>query len=198
MVNLDVWGAALKEAENPELRDTGLWAKSFAEADGDEAKARAAYVKAKVGPLQSSTPSAPPLKADRGWCPVCQEQVDMDALYCMSCQSNFAARGLSPTRYRSDAVNPGQPRSSSQPIYTSDYVQIVRTAKSRGTYIILGILFGMLGIHNFYAGRYMRGSLQLASTCLLGWFVVGLFITAFWVLIDLFNVTEDGEGIRLS
>jgi hypothetical protein len=37
----------------------------------------------------------------------------------------------------------------------------VKTAKSRGVYIILGIFFGTLGIHNFYAGYHEKGSLQI-------------------------------------
>ena len=77
--------------------------------------------------------------------------------------------------------------------------QIVKTAKSRGIYILLALFFlGMLGAHNFYAGRYLRGALQLLCTCILGWFVVGLVITFIWVLIDLFTVTEDGDGVPLA
>lgn len=247
----DIWAEALNEAENPEMRNGGLWARSFAQADGDENKAKAAYIRSRVQELEAADATIPPppvkkasgwcpncqtecaidstecpkcrssfasdsiyklldrkpenaqppiqKKNDRGWCPVCQEPLDMDALYCTACKSNLSARGLYPQKYRSDAVNPGQPRQSTQNnTYSPHGVQIVQTAKSRGTYIILGILFGMLGIHNFYAGRYLRGALQLCSTCILGWFVIGLFITAFWVLIDLFTVTEDSEGIRLT
>ncbi|CAN7407944.1 TM2 domain-containing protein [Acidovorax sp. LjRoot74] len=72
--------------------------------------------------------------------------------------------------------------------------QLVKSAKSRGIYIILGLFFGLLGVHNFYAGRLGIGLAQLLITCILGWFVVGLFITAIWVLIELFTVTKDGAG----
>ena len=70
----------------------------------------------------------------------------------------------------------------------------MKSAKSRGVYIILGLFFGMLGVHNFYAGRLGYGVAQLLITCILGWFVVGLFISAIWVLIELFTVKEDGAG----
>jgi hypothetical protein len=35
-------------------------------------------------------------------------------------------------------------------------VVMVRATKSRGVYIILGLFFGCLGIHNFYAGHNGR------------------------------------------
>lgn len=247
----DIWAEALNEAENPEMRNGGLWARSFAQADGDENKAKAAYIRSRVQELEAADANVPPPPSKkttgwcpncqtecaidstecpkcrssfasdsiyklldrkpenaqpsiqknngRGWCPVCHEPIDLDALYCSACNSNLAARHLSPLKYKPTSPAPNAQQGHSQNnSYSPRGVQIVQTAKSRGTYIILGILFGMLGIHNFYAGRYLRGALQLCSTCILGWFVIGLVITAFWVLIDLFTVTEDSEGIRLT
>lgn len=196
MSNQDIWAEALKEAENPELRDAGLWAKSFAEADGDDAKSRAAYIKAKVNSASSRPePTTSQMASDRGWCPVCHDRMDLDSRYCSSCNSSLSARGLSPLKYR-----PTGPSMLSQqaPSGTQGF-QIVKTAKSRGIYILLALFFlGMLGAHNFYAGRYLRGALQLLCTCILGWFVIGLVITFIWVLIDLFTVTEDGDGVPLA
>ncbi len=85
-----------------------------------------------------------------------------------------------------------------KPVSVGSDRQIVKTAKSRGIYIILGIFFGLLGIHNFYAGRYGVGAIQLLITGILGWFVVGLFITAFWVIYELFTVKADGSGDLMS
>lgn len=53
MTNHDIWADALSEAEAPHRRDAGLWAKCFAEAGGDEARAKAAYVQARVGAPQA-------------------------------------------------------------------------------------------------------------------------------------------------
>ena len=72
------------------------------------------------------------------------------------------------------------------------------SSKSRGTYIILGILLGGLGIHNFYAGRYGAGAAQLIITLTLGWIGVGLIIVGIWIICELFAVTEDGEGKPMS
>ena len=96
--------------------------------------------------------------------------------------------------------------------------------KSRGVYIILGILLGTLGIHNFYAGHYRNGSIQICLTLLIGGcaycleslsansgeetdiFLVGvlpvivtvgclaLLIT---ILMDLFTTVSDSEGRKL-
>ncbi len=57
----DSWAAAMKEAESPADRDPALWAKCFAENEGDEQRAKAAYMRAKVA--ASPPPAAPPAVA---------------------------------------------------------------------------------------------------------------------------------------
>jgi len=47
----DIWAAALSEVEGPSRR-TGLWARAFAESQGNEAAAKAAYIKYRVDELQ--------------------------------------------------------------------------------------------------------------------------------------------------
>jgi TM2 domain-containing membrane protein YozV len=74
----------------------------------------------------------------------------------------------------------------------------VRVAKSRGVYIILGIFLGLLGIHNIYAGRYGVGVAQLLITIFLSWTIIGLFVVAVWVIVELFSVATDGNGVALS
>ena len=73
-------------------------------------------------------------------------------------------------------------------------IQAPPSSKSRGTYIILGILLGGLGIHNFYAGRYGAGAAQLIIMLTLGWFGIGIVIVGIWIICELFAITEDGEG----
>lgn len=181
MASNDLWAAALAEAESGQGRDPGLWARCFAEANGDEGKAKAAYVKAKV---EASNPIT-----KMGYCPSCASIVPMDAASCM-CGANFMGSGWKPTEFKPKALPYGSNR--------VDDTQLVKTAKSRGIYIILAIFFGMIGIHNFYAGRYGRGAAQLVITAVLGWFVIGLVITALWCLVDMFTVTTDGDGHRMS
>ncbi len=115
-------------------------------------------------------------------CPFCSKTIPTSATICSFCGDDvsFGARGASGIN-----VAPTSQR-------------FVRTAKSRGIFIILGVLLGLLGIHNFYAGYYGKGAVQLAITSILGWlFYIGIIITAIWVLIDLFTVTEDADGNKM-
>jgi len=75
---------------------------------------------------------------------------------------------------------------------------VVRPTKSRGIFIILGLFFGCLGVHNFYAGYYAKGAAQLAITILLGWFIIGFVVTAVWALIEICIVTEDADRERMT
>jgi TM2 domain-containing membrane protein YozV len=71
----------------------------------------------------------------------------------------------------------------------------VVVAKSRGIYIILGLfLGGLLGVHNFYAGRFWPGVFQMLITIFTFWLVFPLLIVAIWVILELCLVTKDGKG----
>lgn len=65
---------------------------------------------------------------------------------------------------------------------------------SRGVYIILGIFLGLLGIHNFYAGRMKQAVWQLVLDVLLCWTLVVPVGIAIWVIVELCTVTADGKG----
>jgi TM2 domain-containing membrane protein YozV len=181
MSDNDAWAQAMEEAQSVGQRDKGLWARCFAEADGDEGKAQAAYVKARV---KTSAPVQPAAPQREGYCPNCGAECRMEAPFCSKCKAVFDATGWRPVAERPSSA---QAMQSAAP-------RLVKSAKSRGIYIVLGLFFGMLGIHNFYAGRLGIGLAQLLVTCILGWFVVGLFITGLWVLIELFVVKKDGAG----
>ena len=71
--------------------------------------------------------------------------------------------------------------------------------KSRSVYIILGLLCGGWGIHNFYAGYMGRGIAQLLIVVLAGWrFYPLAVIVGAWVIIEICTVTKDAEGNSLS
>lgn len=57
----EVWESALKELDSNK-RNEGLWAKCFAECNGDEGKARAMYLKEAVGRLNSKASISEPLR----------------------------------------------------------------------------------------------------------------------------------------
>lgn len=170
----------LQEAANPERRDPNLWAKCFVEAEGNEGKAQALYVKAKTAAAKP-IPEAP----TSGWCPNCCNECQLDASNCQKCGAVFESGGWMPTPYKPSS----RPSAEPQPTH-----QVFKTAKSRGVYIILGLFLGCFGIHNFYAGRYTAGAIQIIITLLLGWLVVGFVVTGIWALIELFTVKTDGAG----
>jgi TM2 domain-containing membrane protein YozV len=66
-------------------------------------------------------------------------------------------------------------------------------AKNRTTFLLLGILFGALGAHSFYAGSTKKGFVQLGITVLsLGF--AGLMVWI-WAVIDICTITTDNDGI---
>jgi TM2 domain-containing membrane protein YozV len=115
-------------------------------------------------------------------CPDCNKQVSTEAVVCPGCGRPMKAPSSG-----------GRMTGVQQPTPI-----VVTAAKSRGVYIILGLLLGLLGIHNFYAGYYRIGAVQLIITLLLGWVYLGIFITGLWVIVDLFTVTEDADGRAMS
>ncbi len=70
---------------------------------------------------------------------------------------------------------------------------LIRTAKSRGIYIILGIFLGALGVHNFYAGYYARGAVKLALMVVFTNLLVGAFV-AIWAIAEIITTKTDANG----
>ena len=117
-----------------------------------------------------------------------------DLLYCEEgADTWFSLSDLQPM------LEPAPPHSSPQTLRSiHQQPQLVRTAKSRGIFIILGLFLGCLGLHNFYAGYHGRGAAQLIITCLLGVFVIGLVITVLWSLVEIISVSIDANGDKMS
>jgi TM2 domain-containing membrane protein YozV len=75
--------------------------------------------------------------------------------------------------------------------------------KSRIAYILLGVFLGLLGIHNFYAGRTGSGVAQLLITLIsipLMFFCIGfvtIFVPVVWVLVEMIVVDEDGNNVPM-
>jgi hypothetical protein len=65
--------------------------------------------------------------------------------------------------------------------------------RSRLTYILLGVLLGAFGGHNFYAGYTKRAVIQLLITLLSCFF--GAVISWIWAIVEVCIVTEDDDGI---
>lgn len=68
--------------------------------------------------------------------------------------------------------------------------------KGKMTFVMLGVLLGGLGAHNFYAGYKKKAVAQLCITALtLGY---GAPMAWIWALIDVCTVERDSEGIQFK
>jgi TM2 domain-containing membrane protein YozV len=93
-------------------------------------------------------------------------------------------RSITPSRGISFAgYNP--PSAAETPLYIQ--------RRSRLTYILLGVLLGAFGGHNFYAGYTKRAVIQLLVTVLSCFF--GGIISWIWAIVEVCTVTQDDDGV---
>jgi TM2 domain-containing membrane protein YozV len=65
--------------------------------------------------------------------------------------------------------------------------------RSRMTYILLGVLLGAFGGHNFYAGYTKRAVIQLLLTVLTCF--TGAAVSWIWALVEVCMVKQDDDGV---
>jgi TM2 domain-containing membrane protein YozV len=96
-------------------------------------------------------------------------------------------------QYGNFRQDPGQPQGQAmyQPI-------VVGAAKSRVSFILLGLFLGGLGIHNFYAGYNSKGITQLLLNLFLFWTIIVPIGIGIWVLIEVITVDHDANGFRMT
>lgn len=71
-----------------------------------------------------------------------------------------------------------------------------RQPKSRTTYIMLGILLGGLGAHNFYAGYIGRAIGQLCLSIFTLFYLA--VVSWIWAIVEICIVDKDSAGIQFS
>ena len=137
-------------------------------------------------------------------CEYCNNPIPPGVTTCPACGAQVRQQPPPPPQYgqpqQTQFVPPqyGQPQQTQfvPPQYGQQpygQPQYAGPAKSRVTYIILGLLLGGLGIHNFYAGYAGRGVAQLLITLLTSWFG-GFVIIWIWVIIEICTVSVDASG----
>jgi len=62
-------------------------------------------------------------------------------------------------------------------------------AKNRSLFMLLGLLLGAFGVHNFYAGYILRGAFQLGLTCATLFY--GGILSWCWALVEILVVSRD-------
>ena len=86
---------------------------------------------------------------------------------------------------------------------------MVTVSRNRGVYIILGLLFGGVGFHNFYAGHKVRGAIKMGIFLIAfavdaslrfytGFAIVALALFWLWALIEIITVKKDAGGSAMS
>ena len=158
-------------------------------------------------------------------CPWCKQHYSVDDSFvgqkieCSVCGRYFTV-GNPPD---SQNYNPPPPPQCSHPIQQRVvYIQAQSRAKSRGIYVMLGVLLGNLGIHNFYAGHIARGvahlglelwfflfflnalsiaegeyaQFRIATSFLM--FGIASFVNTIWALVEIFTIKNDGKGIPME
>jgi TM2 domain-containing membrane protein YozV len=72
----------------------------------------------------------------------------------------------------------------------------LRQPKSRTTYIMLGVLLGAVGAHNFYAGYTSRAVGQLCLSVLTLFYLA--IVSWIWAIVEICIVDKDSAGIEFS
>lgn len=125
-------------------------------------------------------------------CEYCDNPVPNGATRCPSCG---AAVELNDQAGRAARQMSEQTRSVNHPSVNSfsidPYLYVEK--KSRIIYVVLAIVFGELGVHNFYAGYIGRGVAQLLITILS--FGLLFWFSWLWAIIEICIVRRDGRSI---
>jgi len=93
-------------------------------------------------------------------------------------------------------TNPDTPRSISFGGYNPQPAHELPSyipRRSRLTYILLGVLLGAFGGHNFYAGYTKRAVMQLLITVLSCFF--GAIVSWIWAIVEVCTVEQDDDGV---
>lgn len=131
-------------------------------------------------------------------CPFCMETVNADAKKCRHCGEILDTTLREIENLKRSQNNGPTVINNNNNNNNNNAPAFAGAPKSRIVYILLAFFFGLLGVHNFYAGRIGAGIGQLLITLILGWIGVGLVIVCIWVLIEMITVTVDGRGIPFN
>ena len=120
-------------------------------------------------------------------CPYCGNDVPPGVSTCPSCGASM------PT----DSFQPSHQTVSPQAQYarpSASYGQ--GAAKSQTVYVILGVLLGCFGVHDFYAGYTGKGVAQLLISVLSCG--AAAWVSWIWAIVEICTVKQDAKGIPFA
>ena len=129
-------------------------------------------------------------------CEYCDNSVTNGATRCPSCGAAIRIYNENPNPNTTPHTIPAPQGSDIESAGCSSaaynpYLFVAK--KSRIVYIVLALVFGEIGIHNFYAGFIGRGVAQLLITVLS--FGLLFWISWIWAVIEICVVDHDGKGV---
>ena len=82
-------------------------------------------------------------------------------------------------------------------------------SRSRWAYIVLGVLFGGMGVHNFYSGHLGRGAIKIGVVLIAfavdaslgfytGFTIMAMALFTLWSLIEIITVKKDARGNAMA
>lgn len=123
-------------------------------------------------------------------CEYCDNPVPNGATRCPSCGASVSS-DVSVMQIPVGVQKESERTVSETNSFIDPYVYVDK--KSRVVYVILGIMFGEIGVHNFYAGYIGRGVAQLLITILS--FGLLFLVSWLWAIIEICIVRKDGRSI---
>lgn len=127
-------------------------------------------------------------------CEYCDNEISPGVRRCPSCGATVKAQSTVAVSSSLEVQAVIPPSGQAQTVSRD----VQGPVRSRVAYILLGLFLGLLGIHNFYAGRTYRGLGQLLTTLLAGWLFFPLIGVWIWSVIDVCALTTDGDGKRFQ
>ncbi len=130
------------------------------------------------------------------YCPECGQLHKADAIYagfefeCIKCGKSFFA----PT------INGEQKITHNQKKANSSEATGTTSSCYRFMYIKLGLIFGLLGIHDFYAGYWLKGILKLLMLYVaVQWGLIILVVISYlWTLFEIIFFRKDAKERRMK
>ena len=116
------------------------------------------------------------------FCSNCGKQLPVGSVMCMACKTRVHVPAIAAVAAEIVPIVVAPPRAK---------------PRSRVVYALLAILLGFIGVHNFYAGRVVRGLIQLAISVAGSALVFPLALVWLWAIIEIGAVSTDGSNVPM-